>query len=104
MYFGRSPTGRAIRFNVGFVTSPHISTAIPNAKAKTSEYLKRTDSCQKIPVLNLLIINILRTIFLQIYRHEFVFYFIQVYQPGVWAKPNSRISLSGMGINNRTLV
>jgi hypothetical protein len=31
-YFGRSPSGRAIRCNAGFVTSPNISTAIPNAK------------------------------------------------------------------------
>jgi hypothetical protein len=31
VYFGRSPTGRAIRCNGLFVTSQTISTAIPNA-------------------------------------------------------------------------
>jgi hypothetical protein len=31
-YFGRSPTGRAIRCNALFVTSQNISAAIPNAR------------------------------------------------------------------------
>jgi hypothetical protein len=32
LFFGRSPTGRAIHCNLLFVTSQKISVAIPNAK------------------------------------------------------------------------
>jgi glutamate formiminotransferase / formiminotetrahydrofolate cyclodeaminase len=38
MGFGRSPSGRAMRCNVGFVASPHISTAIPNAENLMPEF------------------------------------------------------------------
>jgi hypothetical protein len=39
--FGRSPTGRAIRYNALFVTSQSISTTIPNAENGIFEFQVR---------------------------------------------------------------
>jgi hypothetical protein len=40
IFLGRSPAGRAIRCNIGFVASPNISTAIPNAHISVCEFQK----------------------------------------------------------------